>query len=269
MAGALGYALTQPPLASLAVFLALALGFAAPFVLLAFIPGLLARLPRPGLWMDVLKKGLAFPMYATAAWLAWVYSQQTGSIPLAALLAASVLVAFAAWLYGLAQARSIAGKGAAVPFVVAFLSLAAAIAFVAVAANGRPEPTFMAEGAPAATGPGLAAEVWTPEKAKALQAEGKVVMVDFTADWCVTCKVNEGAALKGQRLADTFKANDAVLLRADWTKRDAVIAAALAEHGRAGVPLYLVYPKGSGEPVILPQLLTEGLVIEAIEKAAS
>ena len=277
MAGALGYALTQPPLLSLAVFLGLALGFAAPFVLLAFIPGLLARLPRPGPWMDVLKKGLAFPMYATAAWLAWVYSQQTGSTPLAALLAAAVLVAFAAWLYGLGQARRIAGKGAMVSFALAALSLAAAAALVvlslavvsALAAAGfRTDPTSVAASAEAPTGPGLAAEVWSPEKVKELQAQGKVVMVDFTADWCVTCKVNEGAALKGRRLADAFKANDAVLLRADWTKRDAVIAAALAEHGRAGVPLYLVYPKGGGEPAVLPQLLTEGLVIEAVEKAA-
>ncbi|EJL36435.1 thiol:disulfide interchange protein [Caulobacter sp. AP07] len=268
MAGALGYALTQPPLLALAVFLGLALGFAAPFVLLAFIPGLLARLPRPGPWMDVLKKGLAFPMYATAAWLAWVFSQQTGSIPLALILAAAVLTAFAAWLYGLAQARRIEGKGAAVPFVLAALSLVAAIALVVVAARAAPaaSPSVVAETAP--SGPGLAAEPWSPERVAALQAEGKVVMVDFTADWCVTCKVNEGAALKGQRLADAFKAANAVLLRADWTKRDAVIAAALAEHGRAGVPLYLVYPKGGGAPVILPQLLTEGLVIEAVEKAA-
>jgi thiol:disulfide interchange protein DsbD len=269
MAGALGFALTQPPLASLLVFLALALGFAAPFVLLAFIPGLLARLPRPGPWMDVLKKGLAFPMYATAAWLAWVYSQQTGSIPLAALLAASVLIAFAAWLYGLAQARSIAGKGAAVPFVLAALSLVAAIALVVAGARAAPAASAPAAvSAEISAGPGLAAESWSPEKVKVLQAQGKVVMVDFTADWCVTCKVNEGTALKGQRLVDAFKASDAVLLRADWTKRDATIAAALAEHGRAGVPLYLVYPKGSGAPVILPQLLTEGLVIEAVETAA-
>jgi thiol:disulfide interchange protein DsbD len=269
MAGALGFALTQPPLASLLVFLALALGFAAPFVLLAFIPGLLARLPRPGPWMDVLKKGLAFPMYATAAWLAWVYSQQTGSIPLAALLAASVLVAFAAWLYGLAQARSIAGKGAVVPFVLAALSLVAAVALVVAGVRAAPAASTPAVASTeVAAGPGLASEPWSPEKVKALQAQGKVVMVDFTADWCVTCKVNEGTALKGQRLVDAFKASDAVLLRADWTRRDATIAAALAEHGRAGVPLYLVYPKGSGEPVILPQLLTEGLVIEAVETAA-
>jgi len=267
MAGALGFALTQPPLASLLVFLALALGFAAPFVLLAFIPGLLARLPRPGPWMDVLKKGLAFPMYATAAWLAWVFSQQTGSIPLAALLAASVLVAFAAWLYGLAQGRRIEGKGALVPFGLAALSLVAAVALVAVGVRAAPA-VAAATSAEVPAGPGLASEAWSPEKVKALQAQGKVVMVDFTADWCVTCKVNEGTALKGQRVVDAFRASDTVLLRADWTKRDATIAAALAEHGRAGVPLYLVYPKGSGEPAVLPQLLTEGLVIEAVEKAA-
>jgi thiol:disulfide interchange protein len=270
MAGALGYALTQPPLLSLAVFLGLALGFAAPFVLLAFIPGLLARLPRPGPWMDLLKKGLAFPMYATAAWLAWVFSQQAGGMPLAALLAASVLVAFAAWLYGLAQARRIAGQGAAVPFAAAALSLIAAVALVAVGLRAEPGPATAASPASTApAGPGLAAEPWSPEKVAALQAQGKVVMVDFTADWCVTCKVNEGTALKGQRLADAFKASNAVLLRADWTRRDATIAAALAEHGRAGVPLYLVYPKGGGDPAVLPQLLTEGLVIEAIEKAAA
>ena len=268
MAGALGYALTQPPLLSLAVFLGLALGFAAPFVLLAFIPGLLARLPRPGPWMDLLKKGLAFPMYATAAWLAWVFSQQTGSIPLAALLAASVLVAFAGWLYGLAQGRRIEGKSATVPFVLAALSVLAAVALVVVGVRVTPTTSTVTASAEAPTGPGLTAEAWSPEKVKTLQAQGKVVMVDFTADWCVTCKVNEGAALKGARLADAFKAHDAVLLRADWTKRDATIAAALAEHGRAGVPLYLVYPKGSGEPAVLPQLLTEGLVIEAVEKAA-
>lgn len=267
MAGALGYALTQPPLLALAVFLGLALGFAAPFVLLAFIPGLLARLPRPGPWMDVLKKGLAFPMYATAAWLAWVFSQQAGSIPLALILAAAVVTAFAAWLYGLAQARRIAGKGGVVPFGLAAVSLVAAVTLVVGGVRHAPAAAPAAE-ATAPAGPSLASEPWSPEKVQVLQAEGKVVMVDFTADWCVTCKVNEGAALKGQRLVDAFKASNAVLLRADWTRRDPVIAAALAEHGRAGVPLYLVYPAKGGEPTILPQLLTEGLVIEAVEKAA-
>jgi thiol:disulfide interchange protein DsbD len=273
MAGALGYALTQPPVAALLVFLGLALGFAAPFVLLAFIPGLLSRLPRPGAWMDVLKKALAFPMYATAAWLIWVFAQQTNPIALGQLMGAAVLAAFGAWLYGLGQARQASGKPAGVTIGAGALAVVLAIALTGAAAIGAgsaPNAASVAGGGATAlsTGPGLAAEAWSPEKVKALQAEGKVVMVDFTADWCVTCKVNEGTALKGQRVIDAFKASNAVYLRADWTKRDAVIAKALADHGRAGVPLYLVYPKGGGEAVVLPQLLTEGLVVEAVEKAA-
>ncbi|MDB5457717.1 MAG: thiol:disulfide interchange protein, partial [Caulobacter sp.] len=121
----------------------------------------------------------------------------------------------------------------------------------------------------APSGPGLAAEVWSPERVAALRAEGRPVMVDFTAAWCVTCQVNEKVALSGAGVAKTFAATKAVYLKADWTNRDAKIAAALAEHGRAGVPLYLVYPAKGGAPAVLPQLLTEGMVIEAIEKAAA
>lgn len=266
MAGALGFALTQPPAFALLVFLALALGFAAPFVILAFAPGLLKKLPKPGAWMDVLKHALAFPMYGAAAWLVWVFSQQAGGVALALLLAAAVLVAFAAWAYGLGETRRFAGKTPLVAFGFALAGLAGGV-LLTVGALKAPVPAVGAQVAEAA-GPGLAAEPWSPERVAALQAEGKVVMVDFTADWCVTCKVNEKTALAGPRLADAFKAQNAVLLKADWTRRDAAIAAALAEHGRAGVPLYLVYPKGAGAPVILPQLLTEGLVIEAVEKAA-
>jgi len=267
MAGALGFALTQPPVISLAVFLALALGFAAPFVILAFAPALLARLPRPGAWMDTLKKGLAFPMYGTAAWLVWVFSQQAGPIALGQVFAAGVLLAFAAWLYGHAQTRRVVGKPSLVPLVLSLLALAGAIALTALTAQATPPASVAAQAAP--TGPGLASEPWSPEKVAALQAEGRPVMVDFTAAWCVTCQVNEKVALSGAGVAQAFKDRNAVLLKADWTNRDATIAAALAEHGRAGVPLYLVYPARGGAPVILPQLLTEGMVIEAIEKAAS
>lgn len=269
MAGALGFALTQPPVLSLSVFLALALGFAAPFVILAFAPALLAKLPRPGAWMDTLKKGLAFPMYGTAAWLVWVFSQQAGAIALAEIFAAAVLIAFAAWLYGHAQTRRATGKSSVVALVLASLSLIAALALTALTLQA-PGPVAVASADPAApTGPGLVSEPWSPERVAALQAEGRPVMVDFTAAWCVTCKVNERLALSGAGVAQAFKDRNAVLLKADWTNRDATIAAALAEHGRAGVPLYLVYPAKGGAPVILPQLLTEGMVIEAIEKAAS
>jgi len=268
MAGALGYALTQPAVISLAVFLALALGFAAPFVAVAFIPGLLKLLPRPGAWMDVLKKGLAFPMYGAALWLAWVFAQQSGPIALGQLLAAGVVAAFGAWLYGVAQNRRATGKGGVVSTIVALLAVAGAIALGASAAlAAQPPVAAAATGEAAPSGPGLAAEAWSPEKVKALQAEGRPILVDFTAAWCVTCQVNEKVALSGAKVAEAFKASNAVYLKADWTNRDPAIAKALAQFDRVGVPLYVVYPKNGGAPVILPQLLTEGLVIEAIEKA--
>ena len=268
MAGALGYALTQPPVISLAVFLALALGFAAPFVAVAFIPGLLKLLPRPGAWMDVLKKGLAFPMYGAALWLVWVFAQQSGPLSLAHLLAAGVLAAFGAWLYGLAQARRASGRPAMVSILVALAVLALAVTVATFGALGAQAPTAVAS-TEAPSGPGLAAEVWSPEKVAELQAAGRPILVDFTAAWCVTCQVNEKVALSGAKVAEAFKAQNAVYLKADWTNRDPVIAKALADFKRVGVPLYVVYPKNGGQPVILPQLLTEGLVIEAIEKAGA
>lgn len=270
MAGALGYALTQPPATALAVFVALALGFAAPFVAVAFIPGLLKLLPRPGAWMDVLKKGLAFPMYGAALWLVWVFAQQSGPLSLAHLLAAGVLAAFGAWLYGLAQNRRAMGKGGVVSTIIALLALALAITVATFGALAAKPPEAAATASPEApSGPGLAAEAWSPEKVKELQAAGRPVLVDFTAAWCVTCQVNEKVALSGAKVADAFKAQNAVYLKADWTNRDPAIANALAEFDRVGVPLYVVYPKNGGAPVILPQLLTEGLVIEAIEKAGA
>lgn len=265
MAGALGYALTQPAVVALGVFAALGLGFAAPFVAVAFIPAVLRRLPRPGAWMEILKKGLAFPMYGAALWLTWVFAQQAGPIALGQVLGAGVLAAFGAWLYGLAQGRRSAGKAFLAQMAVGLLCLAAALALAISAALAARPATAATAAAP--SGPGLVAEPWSPERVAALRAEGRPILVDFTAAWCVTCQVNEKVALSGGKVAEAFKAQNAVLLKADWTNRDPVIAKALADFGRVGVPLYVVYPKSGGEPVILPQLLTEGMVIEAIEKA--
>jgi thiol:disulfide interchange protein DsbD len=267
MAGALGYALTQPAVVALSVFAALGLGFAAPFVAVAFIPAVLHRLPRPGAWMETLKKGLAFPMYGAALWLTWVFAQQAGSIALGQVLGAGVLAAFGAWLHGLAQGRRAAGKAFLVSMIVGLLCVAGALALAVSAALAAKPPTATA--AAPSSGPGLVAEAWSPERVAALRAEGRPVLVDFTAAWCVTCQVNEKVALSGGKVAEAFKAQNAVFLKADWTNRDPVIAKALAEFGRVGVPLYVVYPRNGGEPVILPQLLTEGMVIEAIEKAGA
>lgn len=254
MGPALGWALTQNAAAALTVFLGLGLGFGAPFTLAAFAPGLLTRLPRPGPWMETFKKLMAFPMYGASAWLVWVLAQQAGNEALARVLAAGVILALALWLLGVAQ--GLAGQGRK-PWARAGLGLAllAAVSISVVWPSWEPPKGE------------LTAEAWSPDRVAALQAEGRPVFVNFTAAWCVTCQVNEKVAFASPAVARAFEKSGMVYLKGDWTRKDAVIEAELARHGRAGVPLYLVYPAKGGAPVVLPQLLTEGLVLEAIKTA--
>ena len=268
MATALGFALTQSAPAALLVFAGLGLGFAAPFVAVAFIPGLLRRLPRPGAWMDALRHVLAFPMYGTAAWLLWVFTLQAGSTALASLLAAAVLAGLFAWLVGTMQRSSrptIPGVAAVIAAVlaVALLVMGAKTMPAAPAASGQ---TASAE--PEKGGAEAPSEPYTPEKLAELRATGKPVFVNFTAAWCVTCQVNERLALGAGSVAKAIADTGTTYLKADWTNHDSAIAKMLAEHGRAGVPLYLVYGAGGGEPVVLPQLLTPGAVVAALQTAA-
>jgi len=253
MASAIGFALTQGTGVALAIFVALGLGMAAPFTALAFAPGLLRHLPKPGPWMDGLRKVLAFPMYATAAWLLWVLSLSADATKLAELLAGLVLTGFAAWAYGVGQRARIEGRAPGASFGAA--GVGAALALVAVlwpvsAAALTPQP-------------------YAPATLAALRAEGKPVFVNFTAAWCVTCQVNDRVALSGHRVAQAFRHDGVAYLVGDWTKRDATIAQALAEHGRAGVPLYLMYGAGGRDAEVLPQILTEDTVVRAADKAAS
>ena len=265
MAPAIGWALVQPPVAALAVFAGLGLGLAAPLTAVSFIPALFTRLPRPGAWMEGLRHVLAFPMYATAAWLAWVFVTQTGVAGMPFLFAAAVALAFAAWAWGVGQRQD----RTLVPRIAAVAGLVAAIPLAAQGAS------FDGAGAPAAAGAaqtarsgGLDARPWSPEQVAMLTGQGHPVFVDFTAAWCITCQVNERGALAGARVVDAFRETGAVYLKADWTRRDATIARTLAANGREGVPLYLVYGPGGAAPRVLPQLLTEGAVVQAIEAAA-
>ena len=264
MAGAIGFALTQGTAAALLIFLFLGLGLAAPFTALAFSPSLTRRLPRPGPWMERLKQALAFPLYGTAAWLAWVFALQAGTNALAFLFAAAVAAAFAGWLYGLAQRSSLAGGKPRLSLVLALISVAAAGALIFAAAK-LPSPTAPSVPEEASE---LPSEPFSPERLAALRAEGRPVLINFTAAWCITCQVNDRAALSRPAVGELIKSTNAVYMVGDWTNRDGVIAKALAEQGRAGVPLYLVYGLGGRAPVILPQLLTEGAVIEALQAAA-
>jgi thiol:disulfide interchange protein len=264
MGPALGYALTQPPAVALGVFVALGLGFAAPFTLLAFSPTLLRRLPRPGVWMDTFKHILAFPMYAAAAWLVWVLAQQTDSEGLARVLAAGVLLALCVWLFGFAQRRRAAGGRG---FVTGGLAAVALVGGVAVVA-AQPFAPHMAAGEVMTSAGAVAAEPWSPGKVAELQAAGRPIFVNFTAAWCVTCQVNERGAFASPAVARAFAKTKAAYLVADWTNRDATIAAALSDQGRIGVPLYLVYDAAGGAPHVLPQLLTPAVVVAALDHAA-
>jgi thiol:disulfide interchange protein len=262
MAPAIGFALTQGPAIALAIFLSLGVGLAAPFTALAFAPALLKLLPRPGAWMDTLKGVLAFPMYGAAAWLVWVFSQQAGTLGLAALMAAAVFAGFAAWLYGKAQAARIAGGRPWARFGLAGVSMVVALVLAFFPQGGAPS-------AAGTTAPGGIASVpFSTAKLDALRASGTPVLLDFTAAWCVTCQVNERVALSTPQVADVFRKTGAVYMVGDWTNRDAAIAQFLTANGRAGVPLYLLYGKGGAGPVTLPQILTPGIVVDAVNKAA-
>ncbi|HEY0202724.1 MAG TPA: protein-disulfide reductase DsbD domain-containing protein [Acetobacteraceae bacterium] len=255
MGAAIAAALAAPAAVTVLVFGALGLGLAAPYAVLALLPGAARLLPRPGAWMDVLRGVLAFPMYAAAAWLVWVISQQAGPDGVLAALGGLLLVGFAAWSYGLAQASG--GR---------WLGRGAALAAVALAAALLPglgaAPAAQAE---AAATEGV--EPYTPARLASLRADGRPVFVNMTAAWCVSCLVNERVALAPAAVRDAFATHRVAYLKGDWTRGDPAITAFLREHGRDGVPLYVFYPAGSGTPTVLPQILTEAAVLEQLDRA--
>lgn len=265
MAGALGFALVQPPIVGLAIFAALAVGVAAPFTALCFSPALARRLPRPGPWMATLKHALAFPMLAAAAWLVWVLDEQTGSAGLPFILGSALLLGFSAWIYGLAQRRAMSGKPARTLTLTALTGLAViggAFAMPGAAFETparKPTVTAARDDRPIR---------WSPQQVARQTAAGRPVFVDFSAAWCLTCKVNEKAVLSTPAFKEAIARTDTAFMIADSTNYDAGIEKAMSDLGRTGLPLYLVYPAGGGKPVILPQVLTKDLAIKALEAAA-
>jgi thiol:disulfide interchange protein DsbD len=262
MAPALGAALTQPAINALCIFAALGIGLSLPFVLLSFAPWMRRVLPKPGAWMDTLKQVFAFPIYASAAWLLWVLSHETSSFGLGAALAGTVLIGLAAWAYQKSNSSSGGGK-------VTVLFTAAASLLLAIIL-----PVRFADVAAAAAAPGepaqskAGADEWQPYSAARvaeLTAAGRPLLVNFTASWCLTCLVNERNAFSDSAVQEIFRDKKVTLMKGDWTNRDPAITHALAAFGRAGVPLYVVYNSkpGSTEPLVLPQLLTAGVVQSA------
>ncbi len=254
MGTAVGYAAIQPAHIGLAVFSALALGMAAPYVALSFVPALGRHLPRPGRWMETFKQVMAFPLLATVIWLIWVLGLQAGLAAVTQVLACLLVVALAAWLYGrwhTGTMRAVAGG----------LVVAALAAMLAVMRHPAPSPVAAMDGD------------WRPWSAAAVEREtaaGRPVFVDFTAAWCLTCKVNELVALDTADGRAALKRHGVVMLKADWTNADPAIERALASFGRNGVPLYVLYPgrKGSA-PRILPQILTAQSLATELDRLGS
>jgi thiol:disulfide interchange protein DsbD len=257
MGAALGFALVQPAPDAMLVFTALAIGMALPYVVLCFAPQLTRRLPRPGPWMDSLRQALAFPLYATVVWLLWVLGRQAGIDAVARLLLALVLVAAALWALGRwAQAT---GRTR----IVARVGAAALVAGALVAAwRGAPAPDVARV---------AAADRWTPwsdEAVRAALAQGRPAFVDFTAAWCLTCQVNKQLVLNADTVVRRFDELQVVRLRADWTRRDPTITAALTRLRRSGVPVYALYLPARRDPQLLPEILTRRLVLDTLEGAA-
>jgi thiol:disulfide interchange protein len=254
MGGALAFAFTAPPWLALLVFLALGLGLALPFLLVGLVPALADRLPKPGAWMETLKQVLAFPMYLTAIWLLWVLGKQRGVDAMA--LVAVGLVVFALALWWFERRRWRGGRlGSALALALAVLALAPVWKV-----GSLPPPQQAATG--------QLSEPWSPERLQALRDQGRVVFVNMTADWCVTCKANERRVLSQPAFREALAQAGASYLVGDYTNADPRIAAFLDAHRAVGVPLYVVYPRGGGEGEVLPVLLTGDIVASALERAA-
>lgn len=255
MGAAIGFALSQSALITLAVFTLLALGLAAPYVLLTLQPAWIRLLPKPGAWMEYLKQAVSIPIFLAVIWMVWVFAQVAGSNGVAALLGGFLLTAVAGWVLGHWPAKWASTT-------VAILLLIAAIALPCLAAEELP-----ARGS--TTEISTQTSLWqpfSPQRLAAARAQGKPVFVDFSAAWCLSCQVNERVVLDRSDVEEAFRKSGVVMMRADWTNHDDMITAALAQLGRSGVPTYALYSGGpQTAPRLLPEVLTSGIVLDALK----
>ncbi len=267
MGAALGFALAQSWLVAMIVFIFLGLGMALPFLILAFVPRLLRFMPKPGQWMVTFKEFMAFPLYATALWLLWVLGMQVGVDGMIAVASSALLMAFALWLL---QQRKTAGSN--------FWRKTSAVATMVIAAGALillVTPLLQTSNGSAA---GIAAqqenlpadyEPFSAARVEELRGNGTAVLVNMTAAWCITCLANERTSLNTQRVQQGMKDRDIVYMKGDWTNQDPEITRVLDEFNRPSVPLYILYPGDlSQEPVLLPQILTPNIVLEALDSVA-
>jgi thiol:disulfide interchange protein DsbD len=263
LGAALGFAFTQPLPVIVLTFVCVGFGLAFPFLLLAFVPAWTRFLPRPGDWMNTFKALMGFLLMATVVWLLDVLGKQVGAQGLTQMLAYIGLLGLAAWVWGRfgnVMREAASRRRAAV--VAAVLVVAGAGALL------RFEPVAVA-GAVETDEHGITWKAFSEDEVRAVAAGGQPVFIDFTAAWCWTCKVNESAVINTDPVREVFKAHNVATFKGDWTNRDPAIGEYLRRHGRAGVPMYVVIPPGKPDaPVVLPEVITKDMVVEAIEKAA-
>ncbi len=250
MAPAIGFALTQAAPVVFLVFSLLAFGLALPLLALSYSATLARMMPRPGPWMEKLKEALAFPMYLTAAWLLYVFNLQAGATATLALLVGVITAIFGVWVW-----QSFSGQVSRLVAVILMVGALTGIIY---------QPSGDQGGAQTQTNGDI--QTYSEQNLAALLAKEETVFAYFTAEWCITCKVNEQVALFTDDTQALFADRGIVMLKGDWTNRNAEIASLLADYGRAGVPLYLLFPKGSTEAVVLPEILTPGIIKDAVEQ---
>ena len=269
MGAALGVALTLSTTGALLIFTALGVGMALPYVALSLMPQWLDALPDPGAWMETLKQFFAFPMFATAIWLVWVFGQQAGNGGVALLLFGLLLLSMAAWVaHRWSTSRLSTGVAWLTRSLVTAMVLGAIAAgiigagYEASAAAGNAEPS-------ARSAEETAWASFSSTDIDSLRSQGHPVFVDFTAAWCLTCQVNKKSVLTTESVQQAFRDRNVTLVRADWTNRNPKITEALRSHGRSGVPLYVLYPGDGSGPTLLPEVLTQDIVINALDKLPS
>jgi thiol:disulfide interchange protein len=259
MGAAIGYALAAPVIATFAVFTSIAIGLAAPYLALSLQPAWTRILPRPGAWMEVLRQAVSVPIFGTVIWLAWVIANAYGATMLAALLAGFLLLAIAGWFLGRWPAK---GWSAVLAGLICLC-----VVGLSVYAKSTAEPSFEPGKVLTLNLPrllGTSWEPWTANTVSKYQAQGTPVFVDFTAKWCLSCQVNERIALTKPEVMKAFADTHVALLKADWTQHDDAISQTLEQLGRSGVPVYALYVPGEATPRLLPEALTPGIVLDAL-----